>query len=226
MQYDLLLAVETAEDVVLRRPLDVVADEQVEQAVAVEIEPERRGAERRPAGEAARSGHVEERALAGVPEQPVLSDAGDEQVGIAVVVEVADGGAHSVELDIEAGAARHVGKCAVAVVAEQAQRRPPARVAGPVHAVDQQDVQPAIGVVIEKCAPGPERFGQQPATVGAVVVLEIYAGGAGDIGESEPRRRSLAVGRTWPGGGQAGADRPLQEGTAVHGRVTSPWWIA
>ena len=39
------LAVHAAEHVVLRRPLHVVADEQVEEAVAVEIEPQRRGAE-------------------------------------------------------------------------------------------------------------------------------------------------------------------------------------
>ena len=42
----LLLAVEAAEDVVLRRPPDVVADEQIEQAVAIEVEPQRGGAER------------------------------------------------------------------------------------------------------------------------------------------------------------------------------------
>ena len=61
---------------------------------------------RRASGEAARPGDVDERALAGVAEQPVLPDARDEDVGIAVVVEVADGDAHPVELDVEAGAAR------------------------------------------------------------------------------------------------------------------------
>ena len=43
----LVLAVQAAEDIVLRRPLDVIADEQVEQAVAIEIEPERGRAEGR-----------------------------------------------------------------------------------------------------------------------------------------------------------------------------------
>ena len=50
----LLLAVGAAEDVVLGRPLDVVADEEVEQAVAIEVEPERRGAERGPSAKPAR----------------------------------------------------------------------------------------------------------------------------------------------------------------------------
>ena len=73
----LLLAVEAAEDIVLGRPLDVVADEQIEQAVAVEVEPQRGRAEGRPSGQAARARHVDERALAGIAEQPVLPDAGD-----------------------------------------------------------------------------------------------------------------------------------------------------
>ena len=121
----LLLAVEAAEHVVLGRPLDVVADEQIEQAVAIEVEPQRRRAERRsrpPRPLALRD--VDERALAGIAEQPVLADAGDEEIGKAVVVAVADGDAHPVHLDVEAGGARHVGERAVAVVAVEAQRRP------------------------------------------------------------------------------------------------------
>ena len=161
----LLLAVEAAEHVVLRRPLHVVADEEIEQAVAVEVEPQRRRAERRAAAEAARLRDVDERALAGIAEQPVLADAGDEEVGKAVVVEVADGDAHPVHLHVEAGGARDVGERAVAVVAIQRERRPLPLVPGPVHAVDEQDVLPAVGVVVEERAAGAERLGQQLAAV-------------------------------------------------------------
>ena len=104
------------------------------------------------AAEPARARHVDERALAGVPEQPVLADTRDEEVGEAVVVEVADGDAHPVHLDVEPRRARDVGERAVAVVAVELQRRALALVAGPVHAVDQQDVLPAVGVVIEERA--------------------------------------------------------------------------
>ena len=71
-----------------------------------------------------RARHVDERALAGVAKQPALPDAGDEEVGKPVVVEVADGDTHAVHLDVEAGRARDVGERAVAIVAIQAQRRP------------------------------------------------------------------------------------------------------
>ena len=45
VQYDLVGAVERAPEVRLRRPLDVVGDEQVELAVAVVVEPGGAGAE-------------------------------------------------------------------------------------------------------------------------------------------------------------------------------------
>ena len=76
----LLLAVEAAEHVVLGRPANVIADEQVEEAVAIEVDPHRGGAERLASTEAARPRDVDERALAGVPEQPALADAGDEHI--------------------------------------------------------------------------------------------------------------------------------------------------
>ena len=135
--------------------------------------------------EAARLRDVDERALAGVAEQPVLADAGDEEVGKAVVVVVADGDAHAVHLDVEARRARHVGERAVAVVAIEPQRRSLRRVARPVHAVDQQDVLPAVGVVVEKRAAGAQRLGQELAAVGAAVVAELEAGRAGDVDEAE-----------------------------------------
>ena len=98
---------------------------------------------------------------------------GDEEVREPVVVEVADRDAHPVQLDVEARRARDVGERAVPVVAVQPQRRPLPLVTGPVHAVDEQDVLPAVGVVVEERAAGPERLGQQLAAVGAAVVAEL-----------------------------------------------------
>ena len=95
---------------------------------------------------------VDEMALAGVLEQAVLADAGDENVGEAVVVVIADGHAHAVHFDIKPGAARDVREGAVAIVAIEAQRGALALVPWPVHAVDQQDVLPAVAIVIEKRA--------------------------------------------------------------------------
>ena len=48
-----------------------------------------------------------------------LADAGDENVGKAVVVVIAEGYAHAVHFDIEAGGAGDVGERTVAIVAIQ-----------------------------------------------------------------------------------------------------------
>src|SRR5271163_167616 len=117
-----MFSVEAAEDVVLGGPLHVIADEEVEQAVAIVIEPECRGAESETAVESAGMGDIGERSLAGIAKEAILSDAGDENIRKAVVIVIADGGTHAVHFNIEAGATGDVGKSAVAIIAIEAER--------------------------------------------------------------------------------------------------------
>ena len=181
----LVLAIHAAEHVMLRGPLDIVADEEVEQAVAVVIEPERGGAEGASTAEPGLLRDVDERALAGIAEEAVLADGGDQKIGEPVVVVVRDGDAHAVHFEIEARAFRNVRECAVAIVAIEAQGGTAALVAGPVGAVDQQDVEPAIAIVVEKGAAGAECFGQVFGAESPAVVLKGKAGLRGDVGEAE-----------------------------------------
>ena len=59
----------------------------------------------------------------------------------------------------------------------------------PIHAVDQQDVLPAIAVVIEKGATRAKRFRQQLSAVGAVVVLKLDACRGRHVNEPQSQRR-------------------------------------
>ena len=120
-----------------------------------------------------RVGHIDKRAFAGVAEQAVLPDAGDQDVGKSVVVVVADRHAHAVHFDVESGARGHVGERAVAVVVIKAQRGAALFVAGPVRAVDQQNVLPAVAIVVQKGAAGAESFRQKFSAEGSAVVLEL-----------------------------------------------------
>ena len=60
-----------------------------------------------------------------------------------------------------------------------------AAMARPVHAVDQQNIQPAIGIVIEESAAGAQGFRQILGAECAAVVAEVDAGGGGDVGQAE-----------------------------------------
>src|SRR5207247_2665472 len=143
-------AIETAKHVGFRTPANVIADEDIEEPVAVVIKPQRGGAEALATKQRARAGGLDEGSFAGVAKEAALADASDENVGEAIVVVIADGHAHSVHLDVKPHAFGDIGKSAVAIVAVETQGRAPALVAGPVHAIDEQNVLPAVGVVIQK----------------------------------------------------------------------------
>ena len=67
-------------------------------------------------GDAADARHIAEMPAAFVVKQVVASDRGDVDVFPAVVIEVAHGYAHAVNIDIETAAARDVGEGSVTVV--------------------------------------------------------------------------------------------------------------
>src|SRR3989442_3210744 len=91
----LRLPIERAEEVSLRSPVHVTADEEVEQTVAVEVEPGGGGAPARVGDACPRSNFLE--AAAQVVEEVVSSERGDVDVFLAVVVVVADRGSHALE---------------------------------------------------------------------------------------------------------------------------------
>src|SRR2546430_14081768 len=106
-------AVEAAEDIVLGGPANIIADEKIEQAVAVVIKPQGRCAEALRFEEAAGTRGVHESPFAGAAEETALADAGGENIGATVVVVISDGHAHSVKLDVESCAARYVRECEI-----------------------------------------------------------------------------------------------------------------
>ena len=55
--------------------------------------------------------------------------------------------------------------------------------AGPIHGVDQQNVLPAVIVVVEEAGPAAHGFRQILFSEGAGVVLEVDAGLGGNVGE-------------------------------------------
>ena len=137
----------------------------------------------------------------------VAVEGGDVDVVVAVVVVVADGAAHAVHLDVEAGLTRYVGKSSVVVVVVERGVGLARAVAGPVHGIDEENVLPAVVVVVDEADAAAHGFRQIFLAEGAAVVLEMNSGLRGDVGE---------VNRT--GGPSAAADGwRLSKATARHG---------
>jgi hypothetical protein len=156
-------------------PLAVVGDEQIQQPVVVVIDP---GGGYRPhflagVSAAAHAGlrrHIGKRAIAVVVEELVAVDVGDEDVGPAVVIIVADGNAHAVTGAGQPGLFGDVGERQVAVVVEQAVAELRAVLGEPGHgaAVDEVDIEQAVAVVIEQATPATMVSGCSLAAAGAV----------------------------------------------------------
>src|SRR5581483_7706635 len=114
-----------------------------------------------------------------------LSDRGDEQVIESIVVVVTDRDSKSEHLDRKAGLARDVSKGPVVIVVIQLQRSDSLVMAGEILAVHQQNVRPAVVVVINERAARPHSFGQILLSERAIVVDEANARLRSDVAESD-----------------------------------------
>src|SRR5580698_611294 len=138
-------------------PLQIVDDEEIEEAVVVDVNPDGSfGPEWAvfgidPLVEAGFLGDVGEGAVAVVVIERVAVDAEDEEIGMAVVIVVAYRGADVEAGSCEAGLRCNVGESAVAVVAEEAIEvfRRSLLQGCDVCAVGEEDVGTAVSVVIE-----------------------------------------------------------------------------
>src|SRR5439155_18069458 len=139
--------------------------------------------------------------IAVVVKQAALPEAGDVQVGKAIVVVIAHRHPDAVHLEIESGGARRVRERPVAVVAVKLHRRALPLVPRPVRSVYQQDIQPAVIVIIEEGAARTQRFGQVLLSEGAAIVLEGNTCVAGYVRELYGK---LSLGRDLGGTARCG----------------------
>ena len=136
-------------------------------------------------------GDVLEVSLAVVAEEVAAADGRDVEVGVAVVVVVADGHALAVERLVEPGFLRHVLEVPLAVVAVEGLGRRwcgLVLMARPGARVDEEQVLVAVAVVVEERDAGAHRLGQELLAVGAVEVDERDPGFLGDVDELHGRQ--------------------------------------
>src|ERR1700758_2229475 len=85
-------------------------------------------------------------------------DGGDVDVVVAVIVVIADGASHSVHFDIEAGLAGDIREGSVVIVVIEGGVGIAGFVAGPVHGVDEENVLPAVVVIVDEAGSAAHGF--------------------------------------------------------------------
>ena len=178
----------------------------VDVQVAVPLGVEERGARRPPPVARPRGPRsLAEGPVAEVAVEALGAEVGQQQVGVPVVVEVPGHAAHAVaEVFGRVEEARFRGAvlegpvAPVPVEAVPDGRPVPAPVSGQRPAVHEEEVRPAVLVVVEDQRPAPDDLHHVPASAPAVLVVEADPRLPGAVGEGEV----LAPGGGIPGGGE------------------------
>ena len=147
-----IFSVEAAKDVVFGRPVHVIANEEIEMAIAVVIKPKSGSAKRLSPSQPALFRYILKGAFASIPKKTILPNAGDEDVRKAIVVVVADSDTHPVEFELQARSSSDVGESSIAIIFVELESGTTAFMAGPIHRVHEQDVLVTVGVVVEESA--------------------------------------------------------------------------
>src|SRR6266481_5655046 len=111
----------------------------------------------------------------------ILGVCGDEEIVEAVVVVIPHGHAHSEHLNVEASIVRHVREGAVMIIVVELGCRVFLNVAGPVHPVDEENVRPAVVVVVNESNARPHSLRQEFLSKSAIVVNKANAGLLRDV---------------------------------------------
>ena len=209
-------------------PADVIANEQVQVAIAIVVKEGGAGA---PivgcSGSARRGRHVREFARTEIAKQAIRSHGRQINIAQAIAVIVPAGDPHSVARHVQTGTGGDVGELHRAaggrVVAIQCRGGSLAillrsRIPRPAGAIREQQILIAIAVAIEERHAAAHRFRQQLFARGAVLVNKRDTGLPRDVGEAHGRHRSLISRANLVAGGQLALFLALPEEDAQHGR--------
>jgi hypothetical protein len=157
---------------------DVVGHEQIEVAVCIEVQETSTGAHLFARRHTGRLGHVRERAVPVISVKEIRPEIVQVKVRIPIVVVITHADSQMVGTIGQTGGHGHVGELPTAIVSIEriARRRFRHRSSGQRGPVQEQNIDPAIIVVIERGKTRSNGFNNEPASRTAVGVYEINAG--------------------------------------------------
>ena len=164
--------------------VDVVGHVQIQPAVSIQVEHRDRCGPRRVV-DSRRGGDVPERAIALVQEQAIGAEVAEIHVGVAVVVDIADGHAHAVTGVGQSAGDRDILEATIVGLAVQpiGHRRVGHRLASIVHcaAVDQVQVEVSVAIEIEQRSPGRDHLGHEEPTGLSRIVDKVHRQAIGGV---------------------------------------------
>ena len=176
-------AVEGTEQIVFDAPFDIVGDVDIQMSIFVVIEPCAACAE---TGVIDASGfrNVGKGAVTPVLEEPIGFKGADIDIWVAIVIVIGDSDPHPVKRCREACGFGDIGEGAILVVAVECHGLPLLGwVTFPILSVDEQDVLPTVGVIVDEGASGSHGFGEVFLPEGTRVMDEVDACFVCDVGE-------------------------------------------
>ena len=129
------------------------------------------------------SRNIAELSVAKIVKQMVRTDRCDINIRIAIVIVVAYRAAHSVEFDGKARTASHVRKRPILIVVIESRVGFASLMFGPIHRIDEQDVLPAVVVVVQKTNATSHRLWEILSPERATVMFEVHPRLGRHIGE-------------------------------------------
>ncbi len=165
-------------------PGDVTAGEDVQATVVVGVQERHGSPELVLARQSRLDAHVDE-TIVPVVEQVVGADARDVEISIAVTVEVPGGATHAVGLQIESGLTGDVTESQASEVLVKLLGRRSAGLAFEARAVEEEQIEPVVTVVVEDDDAGAHRLREPFETEGTRVVSEVDAAVRGDVDEAD-----------------------------------------
>src|SRR3989475_8047128 len=174
-------SVKRAVEIAGQRPLHVICNHQIQLAVAIVIYPGCAGGKFIWTPQACSLRDFRECTVPVVIKKMTLPQRTEEQIVVAVVVVIADSNTQAKHGDSQARLSRHVGECAVVIVAIKLGRGSDALVTRPIFTIHQQNVWPAVIVKIDEGAARTHGFRQIFFSESAVVVNKMDAGLSGNV---------------------------------------------
>ena len=126
-------------------------------------------------------------------EEVIGSNCCDVDIVVSIVIVVGYCTSEAVHFHCKSSLPRHVGKCAVLIIMIERREGVAGLVSRPIHGIDQQNILPAVVVIVENTNAAAHGFRKIFLSESATVVFEVDTGLRGHIDELDGTRGTRRI---------------------------------